>query len=246
MGRMGEFTKGILKENPVLVLLLGLCPTLAVSTSATNAVGMGLAATFVLVGSNAIISIFSRYFPRSIRIPCYIVVIATFVTVVKMVLAGFIPALDQALGIFIPLIVVNCIILARAEAFASKRGLVDSILDALGMGAGFMLAILAIAGIREVLGSWRLFGWPITDGGFDPAKILVMAPGAFLVLGLVIAFVAHRSAVKDAAKRMRLAAAEAELFESVRPDPEAEKAKKEEAARKKADRAGGADGAGDA
>lgn len=219
MGRLGELTKGLLRENPVLVLLLGLCPTLAITTSLTNAVGMGLSATFVLVGSNVIVSMFSRFFPRSIRIPCYIVVIATFVTIVKMVLAGFLPALDESLGIFIPLIVVNCIILARAEAFASKKGVADSLLDGIGMGAGFTVALLVIASIREVLGSWKLFGAPITDGGFDPVKVLVMAPGAFLVLALVLAFMAARGLSRQDAERGRLAGEEREAREAVRPEP---------------------------
>lgn len=226
--RLDEFTKGIMRENPVLVLLLGLCPTLAVSTGLTNAIGMGLAATFVLLGSNVIISLFSRYFPRSIRIPCYIVVIATFVTVVKLVLAGYFEKLDEALGIFVALIVVNCIILARAEAYAAKRGVVDSTLDALGMGAGFTIALLIISSIREVFGSWKLFGAPITDGGFDPAKILVMAPGAFLVLAVVLAVRAGRSASVEAAGRLRLAAEERSFFEAARPVPGAAKKKEAE------------------
>ena len=230
MGRLGEFTKGLVRENPVLVLLLGLCPTLAITTSLTNAIGMGLSATFVLVNSNIIVSLFSRFFPRSIRIPCYIVVIATFVTIVKMVLAGFFPALDESLGIFIPLIVVNCIILGRAEAFASKKGLVDSLLDAVGMGAGFTLALLVISFIREVLGSWKFFGAPITDGGFDSVKVLVMAPGAFLVLGLVLAFMAGRLAGRGEADRRRLAEEEYEERERVRPVPGGAKKKPAEGA----------------
>jgi electron transport complex protein RnfE len=227
-----QFTKGILRENPVLVLLLGICPTLAVTTSVTNAVGMGISATFVLIGSNLIISIFGRFFPKSIRIPCYIVVIATFVTIVKMVLAGFVPELNEALGIFIPLIVVNCIILGRAEAFASRNGAVDSLLDALGMGAGFTLALLVISTIREVLGSWRLAGVPITDGGFDPVKILGMAPGAFIVLGLVLATVAALALRKGAVRQAVLAGEEHAEWEAVRPDPEAFKRERDEKKRR--------------
>ncbi len=219
MSRLGELTKGLMRENPVLVLLLGLCPTLAITTGVANAIGMGLSATFVLVGSNVIIALASRLFPRSIRIPCFIVVIATFVTIVKMVLAGFFPALDESLGIFIPLIVVNCIILGRAEAFASKRGVADSLMDGIGMGAGFTVALLIISSIREVLGSWKLMGVPITDGGFDPAKILVMAPGAFIVLGLVLAARAARGGSLREADRRRLAAEERDFFETVRPLP---------------------------
>ncbi|MHC5056862.1 MAG: electron transport complex subunit RsxE [Planctomycetota bacterium] len=225
MGRLGELTKGLMRENPVLVLLLGLCPTLAITTGVGNAIGMGLSATFVLVGSNVIISLFSRFFPRSIRIPCFIVVIATFVTIVKMVLAGYFPALDESLGIFIPLIVVNCIILGRAEAFASKHGVAGSLLDGIGMGAGFTVALLIISSIREVLGSWKLFGTPITDGGFDPVKVLVMAPGAFLVLGLVLAVRAARGGSLAEADRRRLAAEERDAWEAARPVPASAKKK---------------------
>jgi electron transport complex protein RnfE len=232
MNRLGELTKGVLRENPVLVLLLGLCPTLAVSTSVTNAIGMGISATFVLLGSNLIVSVFSPYFPKQIRIPCFIVVIATFVSIVDMVLAGFFAPLHEAMGIFIALIVVNCIILGRAEAFASRRGIIDSLLDAVGMGAGFTVALLIISSIREVFGSWRLFGAPITDGGFDPAKVLAMAPGAFIVLGVVLAVRAARSEGRTARNRFELAAEELAAREAVRPDPEAFKAEakaKEEA-----------------
>ena len=230
--RWPQFTKGILRENPVLVLLLGLCPTLAVTTSVTNAVGMGISATFVLIGSNLIIAIFGRFFPKSIRIPCYIVVIATFVTIVKMVLAGFLPELNEALGIFIPLIVVNCIILGRAEAFASRNGAVDSLLDALGMGAGFTLALIVISVIREVFGAWRFAGVPITDGGFDPVQVLAMAPGAFIVLGLVLASVAALAIRKVAVRQAVLAGEEHAEWEAVRPDPEAFKREREEKKRK--------------
>jgi electron transport complex protein RnfE len=225
MGRLGELTKGLMRENPVLVLLLGLCPTLAITTSVTNAIGMGLAATFVLVGSNVMIACRSRRFPRSIRIPCFIVIIATFVTIVKMILAGFIPALDESLGIFIPLIVVNCIILGRAEAYASKTTVWESFLDGLGMGAGFTVALLIVSSIREILGSWKFFGIPITDGGFDPVKILVMAPGAFLVLGLVLAVRAAREASGAERDRTRVAARERAAWEFARPATAAAKAK---------------------
>ena len=188
-----EFTKGIFKENPVLVLLLGLCPTLAVTVSVKNAVGMGAAATFVLLTSNVIISIFGRFFPSKIRIPCYIVVIATAVTIVEMIMGAYFPALNSALGIFIPLIVVNCIILGRAEAFASKNGVVKSILDALGMGVGFTFALVLLGFIREVLGSGKLWDITITSlysaqGPVKPAAIMIMAPGAFIVIALIIAF----------------------------------------------------------
>ena len=219
MSRIGQFTKGIIKENPVLVLVIGLCPTLAITTSLSNAIGMGLAATFVLVCSNVIVSLFSPFFPRMIRIPCFIVVIATFTTIVKMLLAGFWPEMNESLGIFIPLIVVNCIILARAEAFASKNGVLDSVLDGFGIGAGFTLAIMIISFIREVLGSWQLFGVPITDGGFEPAKILVQAPGAFLVLGLVLAASVYlQTRPKDRA-REEMARDEFQARQAARPSP---------------------------
>lgn len=192
-----EFTKGVFKENPVLVLLLGLCPTLAVTVSVKNAVGMGAAATFVLLCSNSIISLFGRFFPSKIRIPCFIVVIATFVTIVEMVMGAFFPALNASLGIFIPLIVVNCIILGRAEAFASRNKLIPSILDGLGMGAGFTLALVILGFIREVLGSGKL--WDITifsgysdQGAVKPLAIMIMAPGAFIVIALITAFSAWR------------------------------------------------------
>lgn len=202
-----EFTKGLFQENPVLVLMLGLCPALAVSVSIKNAVGMCAAATFVLVASNTIISLFGRFFPTRIRIPCYIVVIATFVTMVEMVMEAWLPHLNEALGIFIPLIVVNCIILGRAEAFASRHRLVPSLLDGLGMGVGFGLVLTLIAFIREVLGAGRL--WDITiaslyspTGAIQPAAVMVMAPGAFIVIGLIIGYTNWRKARK--LERLRL------------------------------------------
>ena len=189
-----EFIKGLWKENPVAVQLLGLCPTLAVSTAVTNAVGMAAAATFVLVGSNLFISIFGRFFPSKIRIPCFIVVIASFVTAVELLMKAFQPDLDKALGIFIPLIVVNCIILGRAEAFASRNGPILSVLDGVGMGLGFGLALLVIAGIREFVGSGKLLGITVTrffstgpDAAIEPWGALVLPPGAFIVLGLLLA-----------------------------------------------------------
>lgn len=189
----GDLTKGLFRENPILVLMLGLCPFLAVSVSLQNAVGMGLAATFVLVASNAIISLFGRYFPSKIRIPCFIVVIATFVTIVEMVMSAWLPDLNQSLGIFIPLIVVNCIILGRAEAFASRHPVFPSLLDGIGMGLGFTLALVMISFIREVLGSGKFWGITITsyyapEGFIKPAAVMVMAPGAFVIIGLIMGF----------------------------------------------------------
>ena len=180
-----EFTKGIHIENPTFALLLGLCPTLAVSSSVNNGLGMGIAATFVLLGSNIIVSAVRKLIPQKIRIPCYIVVIATFVTIVELVLKAYFPALDKSLGIFVPLIVVNCVILGRAEAFASKNSVVRSIFDALGMGAGFTLALLIISAIREFFGAGTLMGYQLIPG-FEPAIIMILAPGALLTLGLLI------------------------------------------------------------
>ena len=180
-----EFKKGILEENPIFFLVLGLCPALAVSNSLNNALGMGLAATFVLVFSNSIISLIRKFIPDKIRIPCFIVVIATFVTIVELIMKAYFPALNKSLGIFIPLIVVNCIILGRAEAFASRNGLFVSIADGLGMGIGFTVALMTIAGIREFLGNGTLFGLKVFVG-FEPALTFALAPGALLVLGLLI------------------------------------------------------------
>ncbi len=189
MGKLiKEFTKGITIENPTFGLVLGLCPTLAVSTSVVNAIGMGAAATFVLLGSNIIISAVRRLIPEQVRIPCYIVIIATFVTINELVMKAFFPALNAALGIFVPLIVVNCIVLGRAEAFACKRAVVDSIFDALGMGVGFTLALVIIAALREMVGSGTLFGLTLVKG-FEPAAMFVLAPGALLTMGLLIGLV---------------------------------------------------------
>jgi electron transport complex protein RnfE len=198
---MKEFKKGVFHENPVLVLLLGLCPTLAISVSVINAAGMGLAATFVLVSSNAIISLIGRFIPSKIRIPCFIVIIATFVTIVEMVMSAYLPALNEALGIFIPLIVVNCIILGRAEAFASRHGVFASVMDGLGMGLGFSLALIFISFLREVLGAGTFLNIRITNyfapnGLIEPAAAMIMAPGAFIVIALIIAFLNRRKEKK--------------------------------------------------
>jgi len=193
-----EFFKGIGSENPTFRLVLGLCPTLAVSTSVINGLGMGVAATFVLIGSNMIISLVRKFIPDQIRIPCFIVIIATFVTIVELTMKAYAPELSKALGIFVPLIVVNCIVLGRAEAFACKQGVLSSILDALGMGIGFTLALLLISGIREILGSGTLFGLLITKG-FEPVLYLVLAPGALLVIGLLIGGINFLSRRRSAA-----------------------------------------------
>ncbi len=187
-----EFLKGIFGENPTFRLVLGLCPTLAVSTTIINGIGMGIAATFVLLGSNIIISIIRNFIPEKIRIPCFIVVIATFVTIVELFMKAYTPALSKSLGIFVPLIVVNCIVLGRAEAFASKEPILNSIFDALGMGLGFTLALLLIAGIREGLGSGTFSGILLVKW-FEPALLLALAPGALLVIGLLIGLINYIS-----------------------------------------------------
>jgi electron transport complex protein RnfE len=183
-----QFSKGLFKENPVFIIVLGLCPTLAVSTSVKNAIGMGLAATFVLVFSNTIISIIRKIIPVRIRIPCFIVIIASFVTIVELLMAAYFPALSKALGIFVPLIVVNCIILGRAEAFASKNGIISSFLDGLGMGVGFSIALILIASIREVLGAGQFLGFSIL-GDIEPVRMMVQPAGALLTLGLLIGII---------------------------------------------------------
>jgi electron transport complex protein RnfE len=183
------FVNGILNENPIFRLVLGMCPTLAVSTAAINGIGMGLAATFVLVGSNLVVSLLKDYVPSKVRIPAFVVIIATFVTMVQMFMKAFAPELDRALGIFIPLIVVNCIILARAEAFAFKNGPVASMIDGLGMGLGFTLALTLLGAIRELLGNGSIFGFPVMGAWYEPALIMVLAPGGFLTLGLVLALI---------------------------------------------------------
>jgi len=182
-----HLTNGLIKENPTFYQLLGMCPTLAVTTSAQNGLGMGLATTAVLVGSNAMISILRKIIPNKIRIPAFVVVIAAFVTIVGMVMEGFVPALYKSLGLFIPLIVVNCIILARAESFAFKNGVGPSILDGVGMGLGFTWALVLLGMIRELLGTGMIFGISILGAAYKPAIIMILPPGGFLTLGLVLA-----------------------------------------------------------
>ncbi len=181
-----NFLKGIWSENPILALALGLCPTLAVTTSLKNAVGMGLAATFVLVFSNLLVSLFRKFIPSEIRIPSYIVIIATFVTLVDLLMSAYLPALHKQLGIFVPLIVVNCIIMGRAEAFASKHGPVASIIDGFGMGIGFTLVLSVIGAVREILGAGKLWGLAVSTS-FTPVLVFALPPGALLVVGLFMA-----------------------------------------------------------
>lgn len=196
-----EFTKGIWKENPVLVLVLGMCPTLAVTSNAVNGLGMGLATMFVLLGSNIVISLIKSIVPKKVRIPCYIVVIATFVTIVDLVMAAYAPPeLNKSLGIFVPLIVVNCIVLGRAEAFASKNGVVASIMDGLGMGVGFTLALVALGGTREFLRGGSLFDVKIITSWTTEFQLMNFAPGAFIVLGCFLAgmnYLNMRKAAKE-------------------------------------------------
>lgn len=180
-----EFNKGIFRENPIFVIVLGLCPALAVSVSLENALGMGVAASFVLVFSNCIISGIRNIVPNRIRIPCFIVVIASFVIIVELLMAAFSPRLAKQLGIFVPLIVVNCIILGRAESFASKNGILTSILDGLGMGLGFTIALSSIAIVRELLGSGKILGFVVFHA-YPPATIMILAPGALLTMGMLI------------------------------------------------------------
>ncbi len=181
-----EFIKGLYKDNPVFRLALGLCPVLAVTTSIENGIGMGGAATFVLLMSNIIVSLIKNIVPAKIRIPIFITIIATFVTICEMLMQAYLPDLYKSLGIFVPLIVVNCIILGRAEAFASRNNVGRSILDALGMGLGFTLALVAIASVRELLGDGRLFGQLIFGENFQPVLLMILAPGAFLTMGFIL------------------------------------------------------------
>lgn len=182
-----EFTKGIIKENPVLRLMLGTCATLAVTTAASNAIGMGAATTFVLVCSNAVISLLRNIIPDKVRIPAFITVIAGFVTIVQLLIKAFAPDLDTSLGVFLPLIVVNCIILGRAEMYASKNKVIPSIVDGLGMGVGFTAALLAMGIIRELFGAGTVFGLPVLSGFMDPIVIFLLPPGGFFVFGILIA-----------------------------------------------------------
>ena len=190
------FSDGLWKANPVLILLLGMCPTLGVSSSAINGVGMGLAATFVLVMSNLVISSLRHVTPKKMRIPCFIVIIAAFVTIVEMVTQAYTPALYKALGVFIPLIVGHCIVLGRAEAFAYKNGILPSLIDGLGMGIGFTLALFVMGSIREILGNGSLFGTALFGEHFSPMLIMIMPPGAFLTLAYLLGLANHINRVR--------------------------------------------------
>jgi electron transport complex protein RnfE len=185
---LGEFVKGLWKENPTFRIVLGLCPTLAVSTSVSNGIGMGVAATFVLLGSNIFVSLVRNIIPEKVRIPCYIVIIATFVTIADLFMKAYAPLLSRSLGMFVPLIVVNCIVLGRAEAFSSKEPPMKSIFDALGMGVGFTWALVVISAIRETLGNGTIMGISISRY-FEPPLFMILAPGALLTIGLLIGMI---------------------------------------------------------
>ena len=180
------FLNGVITENPTFRLVLGTCPTLAVTTAALNGLGMGAAATFVLVGSNAAISLLRKFIPDQVRIPAFIVIICTFVTMIQLFMQAYLPSLYDSLGIFIPLIVVNCIILARAEAFASKNGVVASVFDGLGMGIGFTVALTLIGSVRELIGNGSIFGINILGSGYQPMLLFVLASGGFLTFGILL------------------------------------------------------------
>lgn len=188
MNQWKNFSKGFIKENPVFVLLLGMCPTLGVTSSAINGLGMGLATTFVLIMSNVVVSLVKDFVPDKVRIPSFIVIIAAFVTVVQLVMQAYMPALFKSLGIFIPLIVVNCIVLGRAEAFASKNNVLTAAVDGAGIGLGFSFALVLLGGIREILGSGKLFNFTLYPENYV-TLLFVLAPGAFIVLGYLIAII---------------------------------------------------------
>jgi electron transport complex protein RnfE len=187
MNQLQNFTKGLIRENPILVLVLGTCPTLATTSSSLNGLGMGTATTFVLVGSNVVISLISGLIPDKVRIPAFVVVIASFVTIVDLLMQAYVPGLYEKLGIFIPLIVVNCIVLGRAEAYASKNPVLSSLIDGLGMGLGFTLALGVLGALREILGSGSIFGYKLLAG--DGILLFILAPGAFIALGYMIALI---------------------------------------------------------
>lgn len=196
--KMDIVKNGLIAENPTFVQLIGMCPTLAVTTAAINGLAMGLATTVVLFGSNVVISLIKKIIPDEIRIPAFVVVIASFVTIIGMALKAYLPELDKTLGIFIPLIVVNCLILARAEAYAAKNSVVNSGIDGIAMGLGFTIALTILGIIREILGAGSVFGIELFGQAYQPALIFILPPGAFFVLGLIIGLIAHVSNKKKA------------------------------------------------
>jgi electron transport complex protein RnfE len=187
MSQLQNFNKGFFRENPILVLVLGTCPTLATTSSSLNGMGMGIATTFVLVGSNVVISLLSNLIPDKVRIPAFVVIIASFVTIVDLLMQAYVPDLYEKLGIFIPLIVVNCIVLGRAEAYASKNTVLSSFIDGLGMGLGFTMALGILGAFREIVGSGAIFGYKFISG--DGILVFILAPGAFIALGYLIALI---------------------------------------------------------
>jgi electron transport complex protein RnfE len=187
MSQIQNFTKGFIKENPILVLVLGTCPTLATTSSSLNGMGMGIATTFVLIGSNVVISLLSNVIPDKVRIPAFVVIIASFVTIVDLLMQAYVPELYEKLGIFIPLIVVNCIVLGRAEAYACKNSVLSSFIDGFGMGLGFTLALGILGAFREIVGSGAIFGYKIITG--EGILVFILAPGAFIALGYLIALI---------------------------------------------------------
>ena len=213
MSKLQNFLKGLIKENPVLVLVLGTCPTLAISTSVIAAFGMGIAATAVLILSNMAISAIRKIVPDPVRIPCYIVVIAGFVTVVELVMEAYAFSLYQSLGVYLSLIVVNCIILGRAEMYANKHGVVDSAIDGLGMGLGFTVSLTLISAVRELIGSGTLLGFPVLGANYPGVLLFVLAPGGYITLGLVM--VAFNTVMGRIDKRRRAKNAENDAEGSV-------------------------------
>jgi electron transport complex protein RnfE len=220
--KLSIFLNGFIRENPILVLILGTCPTLAVSTQASNGIGMGLSVTVVLTFSNIFISALKKIIPEQVRIPCYIVVISTFVTLVQFVLQAYFPDLNKALGVYIPLIVVNCIILGRAEAFANKNSVIDSTLDGLGMGLGYTIALTLMACVRELLGNGTIFGAPVTANLFSPMTIFVLAPGGFFTFGCFVALI---NVIKNRKKKADKKALEMPAADAAAPAAEGGAAK---------------------
>jgi len=198
MNKLQIFRNGLLKENPIFVQLVGMCSALAITTAALNGLGMGVAVIAVLTGSNIVISLLRKVIPDEVRIPAFVIIIATFVTIIDLLMHAYTFELYQALGVFIPLIVVNCIILARAEAFAFKNGVVDSIFDGLGMGIGFTFAITVLASIREIIGNGTIFGLRILPEAYEPMMIIIQPPGAFIALGLLIGLVNYLTSRRKA------------------------------------------------
>lgn len=198
MNKLEIFKNGITKENPILVQQVGMCATLAVTTSLLNGIGMGIAVIAVLTGSNIVISLLRKIIPNEVRIPAFVIIIAAFTTIIDLLMHAYTFALYQALGVFIPLIVVNCLILARAESFASKNGVMDSIIDGLGMGVGYTIAMIALSSVRELLGNGTLFGLRVLPEAFEPMMIMIQPPGSFIALGLLIGLVNYLSRRKKA------------------------------------------------